>query len=92
MSASEGQQGIDRRADDPASVGWGPAIVRAAIVSIASVIGFVYIPNLLVTKVFEQAVPRTRDGLVLLWVVAFFVFDCWLFVRLQRGRRRAVRG
>jgi uncharacterized protein YacL len=76
--------------EDAAAVGWGGAIVRAAVVLIVSFVGFVYVPNLLVTHVLEQTASRSRDALVLLWVAAFFVFDCRLVVRLQRRRHGAV--
>lgn len=66
---------------------WGGALVRAAVILVASFVGFVLIPNRLVGYLSLHVVPKTRDGLVLLWVVAFFLFMCWLFVRLQRRGR-----
>ncbi len=60
------------------------AIVRAAILLILSFVGFVIVPDRMQAYLSLHVVPRTRDGLVLLWVMAFFLFMCWMFVRLQR--------
>lgn len=68
--------------------GWGDALVRAALVLIASFVGFVIVPNWLVTYLATRAVPRTRDGLVVLWVVVFFVAMCYGFVALQQKREK----
>ncbi len=68
--------------------GRGSDLARAALVLILSFLGFVLIPNRLVAYLSLHVVPRTRDALVLLWVIAFFVFMSWLFVRLQGGEGR----
>lgn len=68
--------------------GWGGALVRAAIVVIASFVGFVIVPDRLLSYLATRAVPNTRDGLVVLWVVAFFVAMSYGFVALQRKWER----
>ncbi len=87
MSSSEAQgEGADPEVA-ASSAGWGGAIVRAAILLILSFVGFVSVPDRMQAYLSLHVVPRTRDGLVLLWVTAFFLFMCWLFVRLQRRER-----
>jgi hypothetical protein len=73
---------------------WLVASVQALIVFALAYAGFVVVPDALVTHLFEGLAPRTRDALVLLWVVVWFVAMSWLFVRIQmpmRRDRRAVR-
>ncbi len=83
--SSSGTQGEGAGSDGVApSAGWGDAIVRAAILLILSFVGFVIVPDRMQAYLSLHVVPRTRDGLVLLWVMAFFLFMCWMFVRLQR--------
>jgi hypothetical protein len=64
-------------------VGWGSGLARSSLLLILSFVGFVLVPDRLVGYLSQHVVPRTRDALVLLWVIAFFVFMSWLFVRLQ---------
>ena len=68
--------------------GWGDALVRAVVVLVLSFLGFVIVPDRLLTYLATRAVPRTRDGLVVLWVVVFFVAMSYGFVALQRKRAR----
>jgi hypothetical protein len=68
--------------------GWGSDLARSGLVLILSFSGFVLVPDRLVGYLSLHVVPRTRDALVLLWVIAFFVFMSWLFVRLQGGEER----
>lgn len=68
--------------------GWAGALARAAIVLIASFVGFVIVPDRLVSYLATRVVPRTRDGLVVLWVVVFFLALSYGFVALQRKRER----
>ena len=63
--------------------GWGTGLARSSLLLILSFVGFVLVPDRLVGYLSLHVVPRTRDALVLLWVIAFFVFMSWLFVRLQ---------
>jgi len=75
------------------STGWGRALLGGLAVLAVSFLGFVYVPNLLINHAFSRTAPRTRDPLVLLWIVVVFVLDSWLFVGLQRfGGRREARG
>lgn len=91
MSARD-LSGVDRHDGSVAAEGWGGALVRGAAALIASFLGFVVVPDRLMSFLSVRVVPRARDGLVLLWVVVFFVFDCWLLIQLQRRGRRALRG
>lgn len=68
--------------------GWGGALVRAATVLVASFVGFIWVPNRLVSFLATRVVPNTRDGLVVLWVSGFFVVLSFAFVKLQRKRER----
>jgi hypothetical protein len=70
---------------------WLVAIPLALAVFAVAYVGFVVVPDALVTHLFENLAPRTRDALVLLWVAAFFTFMSWLFVRFQRPVRRTRR-
>ncbi len=99
QSDGEGEaEGLESRyrmgTSDPVRVGgarndgWGGALVRAAVVLIACFMGFVIVPNWLVDYLATRVVPRTRDGLVVLWVVVFFVAMSYGFVALQRKRAR----
>ena len=47
-----------------------------------------FIPDRLVAYLSTRVGPDVRDVLVLLWVLVWFVFLCWLFVVLQLGRPR----
>ncbi len=67
---------------------WVPALVRAAIVLVLCWIGFLFVPNRLLAFLTTRVTPHARDALVTLWVIAFFIAMSWLFVALQKGRRR----
>jgi len=69
--------------------GWGAALWRAALVLLLAWAGFLVIPDRLLAYLAIRVSPHTRDALVTLWVAAFFVALSWLFVALQRPRRRA---
>ena len=66
--------------------GWGIAFVQSAIVLVLAVVGFGVIPDRLLSWLSLHMSPRGRDLLVSLWVLAFFVFLCLVYVRLQRPR------
>jgi len=68
--------------------GWGSDLARSGLVLILSFIGFVLLPDRLVGYLSLHVFPRTRDALVLVWIIAFFVFMSWLFVRLQGKEER----
>jgi hypothetical protein len=65
---------------------WGEAVVRAAILIVASAVVFLVVPDRLIAYLSLHVAPRIRDLLVTLWSVAAFAFAAYLFVRLQRGR------
>ena len=64
---------------------WGQAAWRAAVILVLAYLGFVIVSDRLVNYLSLHVVTVARDILVLLWVVAYFVFLCWLFVKLQPG-------
>ncbi len=88
-AASGDREGTARRP----SMGWGGALLGGLVVVAASVLGFAWVPNLLINHTFVRTAPRVRDPLVLLWIVVVFVLDSWLLVGLQRfGGRGEARG
>ncbi len=88
-TASGDREGTARRP----SMGWGGALLGGLVVVAASVLGFAWVPNLLINHTFVRTAPRVRDPLVLLWIVVVFVLDSWLLVGLQRfGGRGEARG
>jgi hypothetical protein len=74
-----------RPAEQPTD-GWGTAIVKSAVILALALVGFGVVPDRLVTYLSRHMSPTGRDLLVSLWVLVFFVFLCWLYVRLQRPR------
>ena len=68
--------------------GWGRALLYSAVVLILAVVGFGVAPDRLITFLSTRVTPTGRDLLVTLWIVAFFVFLTWLYVRLQPRQRR----
>lgn len=60
---------------------------KAAAVLIAAVVGFVVVPDRLVAYLSLHVAPRTRDAIVLLWSISWFVALSFAFVLLQRTRR-----
>ena len=69
-----------------ATEGWSFAAIRAAVVVVLSVVGFVLVPDRIVTYLSEHARPGVRDLATLAWVLAWFVALSWLVTRLQRRR------
>jgi Kef-type K+ transport system membrane component KefB len=67
---------------------WVPDLIKAAIVLALSWIGFLFVPNRLLAFLTTRVTPHARDALVTLWVIAFFIGLSWLFVTLQKVRRR----
>jgi hypothetical protein len=65
------------------SESWGHAILTSAIVLVLAIVGFGIVPDRLITFLTTRITPTWRDLLVTLWVVGFFVFLTWLYVRLQ---------
>lgn len=67
-----------------AETGWGAAVWKGLVVLIASFLGFVIVPDRLVSYLSLHVAPDVRDALGVVWWIAFLVFLSWLFVRLQR--------
>jgi len=88
MRTSEEQAEAGRPKGVVSGGGWGSGLARSSLLLILSFIGFVLVPDRLVGYLSLHVVPRTRDALVLLWVIPFFVFMSWVFVRLQDGEGR----
>jgi Kef-type K+ transport system membrane component KefB len=81
--ASGGNSGDSSTTDQ-----WVPDLIKAAIVLALSWIGFLFVPNRLLAFLTTRVTPHARDALVTLWVIAFFIGLSWLFVTLQKVRRR----
>jgi len=62
--------------------------VRALVVLVASFLVLVIVPDRLLAFLSPRVTPGSRDLVVVAWVTIAFVALCWLFVALQRGRRR----
>ena len=60
---------------------------KAAAVLIAAVVAFVVVPDRLMAYLSLHVTPRTRDAIVLLWSISWFVALSFAFVLLQRTRR-----
>jgi hypothetical protein len=71
-----------------AGEGWVGALVRAFVVLVASFLALVIVPNQLLAFLSPRVTPASRDLVVVAWVSVAFVGLCWLFLALQRGRRR----
>ena len=67
--------------------GWGPALLKGGLVIAACFVGFIYVPNHLLTFLTTRVGPNSRDGLVTGFVLVVFVVLAWLFVALQPRRK-----
>jgi hypothetical protein len=67
---------------------WGEAIVRAAILLVASVVVFMVVPDRLIAYLSLHVAPAVRDVLVTSWTVVAVCVVAALFVRLQRRKVR----
>jgi hypothetical protein len=67
---------------------WGEAILKAAALLLLAYAGFAIVPDRLLAYLTLHVSPRARDGLVVLWTVAFFIVLTWIFVAIQRWRVR----
>jgi hypothetical protein len=65
---------------------WPAAWLRAAIILVLAVAGFMIVPDRLLVYLSTRVTPHARDALVTLWTVAFFIALSWIFVALQRRR------
>jgi len=74
---------------DPRSAeSWGRASWKAGLTLVLAWAGFLFVPNRLLAYLTTRVTPHARDALVTVWVIVFFVALSWLFVGLQKGRRR----
>ena len=87
MDESRGLR-VGGRGGGAASERWVPALLRAGAWLATWVLLVYFIPDRLVAYLSTRVGPDVRDVLVLLWVLVWFVFLCWLFVVLQLGRPR----
>jgi hypothetical protein len=71
------------RADGSSAMSWGAAIVRGAILLVASVVVFMIVPDRALAYLSLHVAPHVRDLLVTAWIVVAFVGVAVLFVRLQ---------
>ena len=78
-----GNQPVDRDTGS-ATERWGRSSAIAAAVLVVAVVGFVVVPDRLLAFLSTRTAPRTRDALLVLYVVVFFIAILWLFVRVQR--------
>jgi hypothetical protein len=83
MSMPRGNQPVDRDTGS-ATERWGRSSAIAAAVLVVAVVGFVVVPDRLLAFLSTRTAPRTRDALLVLYVVVFFIAISWLFVRVQR--------
>ena len=68
----------------PQAASWMDATLRAALILVLSIVGFMIVPDRLLTFLATRVEPTLRDALVLLWNVVFFVVLVKVFVSLQR--------
>jgi hypothetical protein len=71
---------------DDRDMSWAVAVVRAAVVLIASVVVFVVVPDRALAYLSLHVAPGVRDLLVTLWIAVAFVVMAAVFVRMQRRR------
>jgi hypothetical protein len=67
---------------------WGQAVSKAGLIVVLAWAGFLFVPNKLLAFLTTRVTPHARDALVTLFVVVFFVALSWLFLTLQKPRRR----
>lgn len=64
---------------------WRSAALSAIVVLAISVIGFMIVPDRLLTFLSRHVAPRTRDAIVASWWLVFFVAMCVIFTAMQRA-------
>jgi hypothetical protein len=79
---------IERQGAGLGGHSWRSAAIRASALVILSWAGFLLIPDRLMAFLSTRVTPHSRDALVTLWVVVFFVALCRVFVILQRRREK----
>jgi uncharacterized protein YacL len=78
----------DRESSDARD--WGTSLLAAAVVFLLAYLGFVVVPNALATSHYlsTHLIAKAHDAAVVMWVAAFFVFQSWFFLRVQRWLER----
>ena len=76
---------MDRHDTGSATERWGRSSAIGAALLVVAVVGFVVVPDRLLAFLSTRTAPRTRDALVVLYVVVFFIAISWVFVRVQHG-------
>jgi membrane protein implicated in regulation of membrane protease activity len=87
MSESTRPLGVSARDGGGAAESWIAAALKALLLLVLSVGGFVLLPDLVATKLPADLPPRTHDAIVVAIVVVAFIILSWLFVRLQPRRK-----
>jgi len=88
MSDSARPVGVRAGDGEGAAESWIAAALKALLLLVLSVGGFVLLPDLVATKLPADLPPRTHDAIVVAVVVVTFIVLSWLFVRLQPRRNR----
>ncbi len=76
---------VEEIAEQPASIGWGRAVLAALLIVVVGAVLFVFGPNWLLTHL----TGLSRNGRVAIVTVAFFAFFvlfAWSLRRLQARR------
>jgi len=60
----------------------------AGAILVLAYLGFLFVPNRLVSFLATRVGPNVRDGVVTGWVMVFFLALSWIFVALQSRRDR----
>lgn len=68
----------------PDAMTWRDATLRAGLILVLSLVGFMIVPDRLLAFLATRVEPTLRDALILLWNVVFFVVLAKVFVALQR--------
>jgi hypothetical protein len=72
----------------PDAMTWRDATLRAGLILLLSLVGFMIVPDRLLAFLATRVEPTLRDALLVLWNVVFFVALAKVFVPLQ-GRAPA---
>lgn len=71
---------------------WGAALLKAGLVLVGCFLGFVFLPQRLLTYLATRVTPNVRDGLVTLFDAVVFVLLAWALLALQRRGTGGGRG
>jgi hypothetical protein len=67
----------------PDAMTWRDATLRAGLILLLSLVGFMIVPDRLLAFLATRVEPTLRDALLVLWNVVFFVALAKVFVALQ---------